>query len=260
MAQGISAEYESARRANEMRYAQAMQIYNEIIARSQPGGAMEKAGLAQIEAAKTKGVGQEMQQMVSSGMYGTTTAAGVPARWEAEVGAPARLRLEDVMEHRLTQAQLAKVGGIERREDVYPDVGAAAEYERMAAQAPQQSLSDWMAQEFGTVSTGGKRATPPIPRTPSRPTTTKPTTPTKTYPGGLPKVTQAELTKAFPYGGPTPTFTTQPVGKVGPYKPVTYTPKTYVEALAPELSIESLWNPTSYIENMLKKPTTKKSY
>ena len=120
----ISAQQASAKRANLQRYAQIMAIYDMIITRSQPGGAFEKAGLGEIEKAKTKGVGQETQQMISSGMYGTTTAAGIGRGWEADVGAPARLRLEDIMEQRLSTAQLGKAGAIERREDVYPDYNA----------------------------------------------------------------------------------------------------------------------------------------
>ena len=117
----ISAQQASATRANLQRYSQIMDIYNRVISRAQPGGAFQKAGLAQIETAKTKGVGQETQSLISGGMFGTTTAAGVGRKWEAEVGAPARLRLEDIMEQRLTTAQLGKAGAIERREDVYPD-------------------------------------------------------------------------------------------------------------------------------------------
>ena len=118
----IGAQSAAARRANEQRYAQVMAIYDRIIGRAQPGGAFEKSGLAQIETAKTRGVGQEMQQMISSGMFGTTTAAGIGRGWESEVGAPARLRLEDIMQQRLSQAELGKAGFIERREDVYPDI------------------------------------------------------------------------------------------------------------------------------------------
>ena len=117
----IGAQQASANRANEQRYAQMMDIYNQVIARNQPGGAFEKAGLQQIEAAKTKGVGQETQSLISGGMFGTTTAAGVGRKWEADVGAPARLRLEDIMEQRRTTAQFAKAGAIERREDVGPN-------------------------------------------------------------------------------------------------------------------------------------------
>ena len=163
MAQGISAEYSAARRANELRYAQLMNIYNRVIARTQPGGAFEKAGLAEIETARTKGVGQETQQMISSGMYGTTTTAGIGRGWEKEVGAPARLRLEDIMERRLTEAQLGKAGAIERREDVYPDVGTYAQYTSQAAAArvkPQPSLASFM-QSFQTGGLSGRPYRPP---------------------------------------------------------------------------------------------------
>ncbi len=120
----ISGQQASARRANIQRYGQMMDIYNKVIARAGPGGAFQKAGLGQIESAKTKGVGQETQSLISGGMFGTTTAAGVGRKWEADVGAPARLRLEDIMEQRLSTAQLGKAGAIERREDVYPDYNA----------------------------------------------------------------------------------------------------------------------------------------
>ena len=120
----VGAQSEAARRANLQRYAQAMAIYDEIIGRTAPGGAFEKAGLAQIETAKTKGVGQETQRMISGGLFGTTIAAGVERGWESEVGAPARLRLEDILERRRTTAQMGKAGFIERREDEYPDINA----------------------------------------------------------------------------------------------------------------------------------------
>ncbi len=121
MERQISGQQASATRANLQRYSQIMDIYNKVISRAGPGGAFQKAGLAQIESAKTKGVGKETQSLISGGMFGTTTAAGVGRKWEADVGAPARLRLEDIMEQRLTTAQLGKAGAIERREDVYPD-------------------------------------------------------------------------------------------------------------------------------------------
>lgn len=117
----ISAQQAGARAANVARQKRIETMYDEMMKSVGPGGAFEKRGLAQIETAKTKGVGQEMQQMVSSGMYGTTTAAGVPGRWEAEVGAPARLRLEDIMQQRQLGVKQQKAGFLERIEDVYPD-------------------------------------------------------------------------------------------------------------------------------------------
>lgn len=125
---GIEKEYKSALAANEKRYAQAMAIYDEIITRYQPGGTFGKAALGQLEERKERDVGTETQAQISGGLFGTTAQAGLGTKWEAEVGAPARLKLEDIMMERLSQAQLGKAGFIERREDVYPDVGAAAGY------------------------------------------------------------------------------------------------------------------------------------
>lgn len=154
----IGQEYQSARRANEMRYAQAMSIYDEIIKRYQPGGTFGQAALGQLEKQKVRDVGKETQQMISSGLYGTTTTAGLPGKWEAEVGAPARLRLEDIMMERLSQAQIGKAGFIERREDVYPDVGRYAGYAQQTAaaaptRAPQRSLAEFM-REFAQPTLG----------------------------------------------------------------------------------------------------------
>ena len=131
----ISKEYEEALKENEKRYAQAMAIYDEIINRYQPGGQFGKAALGQLEAQKERDVGKETQGLISSGLYGTTGMAGLGTKWEAEVGAPARLKLEDIMMERLSQAQVGKAGFIERREDEYPDVGAAAGYAAQAAAA-----------------------------------------------------------------------------------------------------------------------------
>lgn len=115
-----------ARASNIKRYEEAMSIYDKIIARFQPGGAFEQRGLGEIARQKTKGVGQETQQLISSGLYGTTTMAGVGRRWEAEVGAPARMTLEDIQQQRVSGAQQAKAGFIERRQDPYPDYSMLA--------------------------------------------------------------------------------------------------------------------------------------
>jgi len=117
----IGAQSASAKAANIARQKRIESLYEKMMGMVQPGGAFEKRGLADIERQKTKGVGQEMQQMISSGMYGTTTAAGVGKGWEAEVGAPARLRLEDIMQQRQLGVMGQKAGFLERIEDVYPD-------------------------------------------------------------------------------------------------------------------------------------------
>lgn len=117
----IGAESAAAKKANITRQKRIEKLYSEMLGMVRPGGAFEKRGLADIERQKTRGIGHEIQQMISGGLYGTTTAAGVGRRWEAEVGAPARLRLEDVMQQRQLGVMGQKAGFLERIEDVYPD-------------------------------------------------------------------------------------------------------------------------------------------
>jgi len=117
----VSAQQASAKKANIARQGRIEGLFDMMSKMVSPGGAFEKRGLADIEAQKKKGVGQETQQMISSGMYGTTTAAGAGKRWEASVGAPARLRLEDIMQQRQLGVMGQKAGFLERIEDVYPD-------------------------------------------------------------------------------------------------------------------------------------------
>ena len=158
---GIEGEYKEALAANEKRYAQAMAIYDEIINRYQPGGGFGKAALGQLEEQKVRDVGEETQAQISGGLFGTSVTAGLGTKWESEVGAPARLRLEDIMMERLSQAQLGKAGFIERREDVYPDVGAAAQYAAAGgAGAGGQTISgtadiSGYMQRFGETFGGG---------------------------------------------------------------------------------------------------------
>jgi len=120
----VGAQSRSARRANIQRRKQIEAMYDKMMGMVGPGGAFEKRGLGEIESARTKGVGQQMQQMISGGMYGTTTAAGIGKQWEADVGAPARLRLEDIMQQRQLGVMGQKAGFLERIEDVYPDYSA----------------------------------------------------------------------------------------------------------------------------------------
>lgn len=109
--------------ANQRRLTQATAIYDEIINRYRPGGSFGEGYLSQLETQKVQDVGKETQQMISSGLYGTTTAAGAGQRWEANVGAGARLKLEDLQMERLSTAQIGKAGLIERVENPAPDYG-----------------------------------------------------------------------------------------------------------------------------------------
>lgn len=157
---------EAARLANLKREEQITAIFDEIIARYQPGGTFERAGLAQIEAEKVRGVGKGYHDIISSGLAGTEAMGGVERRWESEVGAPSRLKLEDIMMERLSSAQMGKAGFLERIQEPYPDAGplyqAAAQlasvprYQPTSGLAGRESLSGgWVSGAQQTLAGGG---------------------------------------------------------------------------------------------------------
>lgn len=125
----------AANRANLQRYQQGLGIYDEIIGRVRTGGGFVKGQLAQLERRKTKGVAAGMMSLSQAGLASTTLSAGLPKRWEEEVGTPMRLSIADIAEQRLTQAQMGKAGFIERRQDVGPDPGMISQLMRGVGQA-----------------------------------------------------------------------------------------------------------------------------
>ncbi len=107
-----------AREANVKRETEIRGIYDQLIGQGQ--GAFRTAGLADIERGKTRAIGSGMQQMVSSGLFGTTTAASIPVQAENQASL-SRLKLEDIIQQRTTELKLGKAGFVERIEDPYPD-------------------------------------------------------------------------------------------------------------------------------------------
>ena len=114
--------------ANRQREGEIRNIYDEVIRRYQPGGAFEAKSLAQLESQKKRSVteqfGASEQQAISGGMFGVQrpTRGGMGMKWEEQVGAPARLGLEDVLMQRLTSAQTGMAGFLERIEDTGPSL------------------------------------------------------------------------------------------------------------------------------------------
>lgn len=145
-------KYEQAQAANLKRYEQAMSIYDEVISRYQPGGAFERAALQQLGTQKTRETGAEMHQMIGAGLYGTTGMPAIGRRWEESVGAPARLRLEDIQMQRLSQAQIGKAGFMERVEDVGPDLGMMASLMGQAGTYQQPTTTRTYGRTFGASS------------------------------------------------------------------------------------------------------------
>ena len=111
---------EGAKAANVAREQEMRGIYGKQIAQYQEGGAFKAAGLAEIEQTKTRAIGAGTQQMISSGLYGTTTAASIPVQAENQAGL-ARLKLEDILQQRVTEAERGLAGMVERIEQPYPD-------------------------------------------------------------------------------------------------------------------------------------------
>lgn len=132
-ASSYQAAAEEARKANIERYQQGLGIYDEIIGRYQPGGQYGQGAMALYEQGKQKAMAQAQQSLVSSGLTGTTVAAGLPMKYEQEVGTPFRLQLEERRMGALSEAQLGKAGFIERREDIYPSAELFAGLQSQAA-------------------------------------------------------------------------------------------------------------------------------
>jgi len=188
-------QQEAARAANEARYAESLKLYDEIIKQYQPEGGFLKGAETELGREKVRTVAGQEQKLVSSGLFGTSTTAGLGSKWEAEVGQPARLKLEDVRMGRLAQALGAKAGAIERREDIGPDYATIAALSQQAASRPttiyQQSTNrdNWELAGFaewgGASSPFGRGGGYSVPSTPARPAGYGPsatsglTTPTK---------------------------------------------------------------------------------
>jgi len=114
-----------AKAANVAREKEIRSIYANILnSISGSNASMRASGLSDIETQSKQLVGQESQNLISSGLYGTTTAASIPTRVESSFARPARLKLEDLLASRKREAQLGLAGFVERIENPYPDYNA----------------------------------------------------------------------------------------------------------------------------------------
>ena len=129
-------QYGEAKKANLERYAEAKGIYDEVIGMFQPGGTFDIGIEKQLARSRQQAVAQGTQALVSSGLYGTTQQAGLGMKFEEQVGAPMREKAETYRVGQQAQALLDKAGGIERREDEYPNYSTIAQHAQQAAQAP----------------------------------------------------------------------------------------------------------------------------
>lgn len=85
-------------------------LYDTIAAQFQPGGSYTKGIEAQLARRKKGAMASGMQSLVSSGMAGTTQAAGLGKKFEEEVGMPTMAAAETDRVSKLTGALMGKAG------------------------------------------------------------------------------------------------------------------------------------------------------
>lgn len=129
---------EAARAANEARYAEGLDIHEQLVGDFGQGGTMEAAAMQRYGQQKQTDIAAQMQQAVSSGMYGTTRPSTYGTAYERDVGTPYKLQLADVMAQRKAEAMRGQAGFIERREDIPPDPALMAGMVERASARPEE--------------------------------------------------------------------------------------------------------------------------
>jgi len=142
--------FEQANQAALKRETEIRSLLDTIVSTYAPGGSYQKGMEAMLERQKQQYLGSATQNLISSGLYGSTMTAGLPGKFEEEIGMPTRAKLEDVRTQAYTGALGQKAGFIERIEDITPSFETIANL-TARAQQPESSLSDWLAQNFGSV-------------------------------------------------------------------------------------------------------------
>lgn len=115
---------DQVRAANLKREQEIRGLYGGIIGQNTKDSLFYKAGMQDIETESQRLVGQETQGLISSGLYGTTTAASVPTKVATQFTQPSRMKLEDILQQRKSEAQLGLAGFVERINEPYPDYSA----------------------------------------------------------------------------------------------------------------------------------------
>jgi len=152
-----------AKESNKARETEIRGLYGSILnGLTGSENSLRASGLKDIETQSNKLVGNETQNLISSGLFGTTTAASVPTRVASEFTEPSRLKLEDMLSQRKTEAQLGLAGFVERIQNPYPDynnlvqaqIAQASTQQQQpqpqpVATKPHKSLSEWLRTDFG---------------------------------------------------------------------------------------------------------------
>lgn len=123
--------YDQARTANLKRYDEIMGGYDTLYGDTMQS--FENTGTQariDISDAYKRNTAAGMQSLVSSGLYGTTTASALnlqAGRGEAAENARLTERLAESQRNAMISQKTGKLDFMERREDIYPDYGQYAQ-------------------------------------------------------------------------------------------------------------------------------------
>lgn len=147
--------YDIANARAAARESEIRGLFDNIVDTYSPGGSYMKGQEAALQREKQKYVGSATQNLISSGLYGTSALAGVPNKFEETVGVPTRAKLEDMRTQAYTNALAGKADFINSITESVPDFGTIAQLQAQASSAPQQSLDDWLHGTFQGQGFGG---------------------------------------------------------------------------------------------------------
>ncbi len=129
--------------------AEAKTAWEQAIAQYGPEGGYGKGVEAGLERGQVKATTSGMQSLVSAGLAGTTMAAGLGKKYEEEVAAPARARVESTRAQAISGLRAGMAGAIQRGYETSED---RALRERLAAS--QQNLSYAQMESSARLSAG----------------------------------------------------------------------------------------------------------
>jgi len=93
--------------------AEARAAWEQAIAHYAPGGGYGKGVEAGLERGRTKALASGTQSLVSAGLYGTTTTAGLGKKYEEEVAMPARARVESTRAQAIANLKAGYAGAMQ---------------------------------------------------------------------------------------------------------------------------------------------------
>lgn len=94
--------------------ASARAMWEKALAHYAPGGGYGKGVEAGLERGRVKSTASGMQNLVSAGLAGTTMAAGLGKKYEEEVAAPTRARVEGARAEAIANIQMGMAGAEQR--------------------------------------------------------------------------------------------------------------------------------------------------